>query len=192
MMPRNVPYVSSVVDTSITDPSMGDHPLSRVSADSTLTSNNFFDYSFLPENFTIDYGASSSYLSWWNQTPGFQCEIFPQTVSTKTFLSVIFALVTVVCGPGNCLLCFLIARHKRLRSVTNLLIANLAVSDALVALICAPFSLQYYLVQNWVLPDFMCPVMATTKNVSLYVSVNTLLVIAVDSFWVTLYFNVEL
>ncbi|XP_071483888.1 prokineticin receptor 2-like [Diadema antillarum] len=100
----------------------------------------------------------------------------------KVFLGIVFSLVTVVCGPGNCLLCFLIARHKRLRSVTNLLIANLAVSDALVALVSTPFALHYYMKQNWVLPDFMCPLMNMLKNVSLFVSVNTLLVIAVDRY----------
>lgn len=98
----------------------------------------------------------------------------------KVFLAVSFVLTTVVCGLGNFLLCFLIARHRRLRSVTNLLIANLAGSDALVALFCAPLSLRFYMTQDWDMPKVLCPIVGTTKNVSLYVSVNTLLVIAVD------------
>ncbi|XP_071483889.1 prokineticin receptor 2-like [Diadema antillarum] len=100
----------------------------------------------------------------------------------KVFLTMSFVLTIVVCGFGNCLLCFLIARHKRLRSVTNLLIGNLAASDALVALFSAPLTLHSYLVQDWTLPEILCPIVGTVKIVSLYVSVNTLLVIAVDRY----------
>ena len=70
--------------------------------------------------------------------------------------------------------------QKRLRSVTNLLIANLALSDLLLALLSLPFSLHYYLHQDWVFGEWMCTLVGTVKFVSIYVSINTLLVIAVD------------
>ena len=108
------------------------------------------------------------------------CGLMPLNVATQTFLVVVFALVTIVCGIGNILLCFIIFMQKRLQTVTNLLIANLAVSDALVGLLCAPFSLHFYFNQNWVFGEIMCPLVGTVKSVSLYVSVNTLLVIAAD------------
>ncbi len=98
----------------------------------------------------------------------------------KFFLAVTFTLTIVISGIGDSLLVFIILFHKRLRTVTNLMIANLAVSDALTALLSAPFTLHYYLTQRWAFGTVMCPLVGTIKNVSLYVSVNTLLVIAMD------------
>ncbi|XP_070552912.1 prokineticin receptor 1-like [Ptychodera flava] len=105
-------------------------------------------------------------------------------IAAKVLLATIFILVFVICGFGNALLCFTIFRLKRLRTVTNLFIASLAISDAFVALFCAPFDVYYYLVQDWIFGETMCTVAATLKMVSLYVSVNTLLAIAVERYYV--------
>ncbi|XP_054755418.2 prokineticin receptor 2-like [Lytechinus pictus] len=124
----------------------------------------------------LDYPSSSG------DERGCYATDYDVSEGVKVFLTVSFVLTIAVCGVGNSLLCFLIIRHKRLRSVTNLLIANLAGSDALVALFSAPLSLHVYLQQNWTLPFTLCPIVGTVKNVSLYVSVNTLLVIAIDRY----------
>ncbi|XP_002737942.2 prokineticin receptor 2-like [Saccoglossus kowalevskii] len=105
-------------------------------------------------------------------------------VAVKTILVVTFIVIIIVCGFGNTLLCLTIFRQKRLRTVTNLFIASLAVSDAMVAILCAPFNLYYYLYQNWVFGDAMCSVVGTVKMVSLNVSINTLLVIALERYYV--------
>ncbi|XP_006819708.1 prokineticin receptor 2-like [Saccoglossus kowalevskii] len=104
--------------------------------------------------------------------------------AAKIVLTVIFVLIFLVCGFGNSLLCFTIFRLKRLRTVTNLFIASLAVSDALVAIICAPLTLYYYLEQNWIFGSILCTIVGTVKVVSLNVSVNTLLVIAMERYYV--------
>ncbi|XP_077984723.1 prokineticin receptor 2-like [Glandiceps talaboti] len=102
----------------------------------------------------------------------------------KILLVVILLLVIMVCGFGNTLLAFTIFRLKRLRTVTNLFIASLALSDALVAVLCAPLSLYFYLAQTWIFGEFMCIIVGTVKIVSLNVSVNTLLVIAIERYYV--------
>ncbi|XP_022086282.1 prokineticin receptor 1-like [Acanthaster planci] len=101
----------------------------------------------------------------------------------KVFLLVTFVSVTVVCGVGNSLLCFIVLTQKRLRSVTNLFITNLAASDLLMAVLSVPFTLHYYLHQNWIFGAWMCSFVGTVKLVSIYVSINTLLVIAVDRYY---------
>lgn len=107
-------------------------------------------------------------------------DFLEMSFTAKVFLTISFILTFVVCGVGDTILCVLILRHQRLRSVTNLLIANLAVSDVIVAVFCVPFKLVYFLRVNWFGGAVLCRAVATFQVVSLFVSVNTLLVIAVD------------
>lgn len=119
---------------------------------------------------------------------GVPAEDIPDTTRGRAFLvaSVVMAVVLVVimavCGVGNCLFIASLARYKQLRSLTNLLIANLAVSDALVAAVCCPFLLHYYVVKqlSWEHGLLLCAATNYLRTVSLYVSTNALLAIAVD------------
>ncbi|XP_022086364.1 prokineticin receptor 2-like [Acanthaster planci] len=140
-----------------------------------------------------DQANLTSDLAYWNNSQEFSwghlgseyfdtdCAVYIHPV-VKVFLAVTFILTIVISGVGDSLLVFIILFHKRLRTVTNLMIANLAVSDALMALLSAPFTLHYYMTDNWAFGSVMCRFVGTVKNASLFVSVNTLLVIAVDRF----------
>lgn len=102
-------------------------------------------------------------------------------------IGVVLVGIMLVCGVGNCLFITSLARYKQLRNLTNLLIANLAVSDVLVAAICCPFLLDYYVVKqlSWEHGLLLCASTNYLRTVSLYVSTNALLAIAVDR-WVHL------
>ncbi|KAI8499147.1 G-protein coupled receptor [Branchiostoma belcheri] len=77
-----------------------------------------------------------------------------------------------------------LGRYKKARTKTNLLIANLAFSDFVVAILCVPFSLDYYVIhdQAWRYGGEMCAVVNYVKTVSLHVSTNALVVIGVDRY----------
>ena len=45
---------------------------------------------------------------------------------------------------------------RRMQTVTNFYIANLALSDVVLALFCIPFQFRAALMQRWDLPEFMC------------------------------------
>ena len=100
--------------------------------------------------------------------------------AAKAVLGLSYSLMIPVCGIGNILLCYSIYRFRRMRSTTNLLIGNLAFSDFLVAVIVAPFNFYFYMNQDWPFGKAMCVIVAYLKAVSLYVSTNSLLVIAID------------
>lgn len=61
------------------------------------------------------------------------------------FVSAIFIvaylLIFIVCMVGNGMVCFIVLRSKHMRTVTNLFIFNLAVSDLLVGIFCMPTTL---------------------------------------------------
>lgn len=115
----------------------------------------------------------------------------PDTTQGRAFfvativIAVVLGGIMLVCGVGNCLFIANLARYKQLRNLTNLLIANLAVSDVLVAAVCCPFLLDYYVVKqlSWDHGLLLCAATNYLRTVSLYVSTNALLAIAVDR-WV--------
>lgn len=112
----------------------------------------------------------------------------PDTTQGRAFfvativIAVVLVAIMLVCGVGNCLFIASLARYKQLRNLTNLLIANLAVSDVLVAAVCCPFLLDYYVVKqlSWDHGLLLCAATNYLRTVSLYVSTNALLAIAVD------------
>lgn len=52
-----------------------------------------------------------------------------------------YILVLLLCVGGNGLVCLVVLRNRNMRSVTNLFILNLAISDLLVGVFCVPTTL---------------------------------------------------
>ncbi|XP_059811262.1 prokineticin receptor 1-like [Hypanus sabinus] len=109
-----------------------------------------------------------------------------KTYQVRVVIGVVLVCIMLVCGVGNLLFIVTLARHKNLRNVTNLLIVNLAVSDFIVATVCCPFEMDYYVVRelSWNFGHVLCSSVNYLRMVSLYVSTNALLVIAVDRYLV--------
>lgn len=68
--------------------------------------------------------------------------------AAKIVIGVALVGIMLVCGIGNFVFIAALARYKKLRNLTNLLIANLAISDFIVAIVCCPFEMDYYVVQQ--------------------------------------------
>ncbi|CAN7995228.1 unnamed protein product, partial [Ixodes hexagonus] len=69
-----------------------------------------------------------------------------------TLYSVIFVFAVV----GNVLVLVTLVQNKRMRTVTNVFLVNLAVSDLLLGVLCMPFTLVGSLLRNFVFGDIMC------------------------------------
>jgi len=48
------------------------------------------------------------------------------------------------------------ATGRRMNTVINLYIGNLAIADVVIAIFCIPFQFQAAILQRWDLPEFMC------------------------------------
>ena len=66
--------------------------------------------------------------------------------------SIIFFLAVV----GNILVIVTLAQNKRMRTVTNVFLLNLSVSDLLLAVFCMPFTLIPTLLQDFIFGKVMC------------------------------------
>ncbi|TSN48489.1 Prokineticin receptor 1 [Bagarius yarrelli] len=121
---------------------------------------------------------------------GIPAEEMPDTTQSLAYfvativIGVVLVCIMLVCGIGNFLFIATLARYKKLRSLTNLLIANLAISDFLVAVVCCPFLVDYYVVKqlSWDHGKVLCACVNYLRTMSLYVSTNALLAIAVDRY----------
>ncbi|XP_013851547.1 prokineticin receptor 1 [Phacochoerus africanus] len=104
--------------------------------------------------------------------------------AAKIVIGMALVGIMLVCGIGNFIFIVALARYKKLRNLTNLLIANLAISDFLVAIVCCPFEMDYYVVRqlSWEHGHVLCASVNYLRTVSLYVSTNALLAIAIDRY----------
>lgn len=66
--------------------------------------------------------------------------------------SVIFLLSVV----GNTLVILTLVQNRRMRTVTNVFLLNLSISDLLLAVFCMPFTLVPTLLQNFIFGATMC------------------------------------
>ncbi|KAK1333007.1 hypothetical protein QTO34_006539 [Cnephaeus nilssonii] len=108
--------------------------------------------------------------------------------AAKIVIGMALVGIMLVCGIGNFIFIAALARYKKLRNLTNLLIANLAISDFLVAIVCCPFEMDYYVVRqlSWEHGHILCASVNYLRTVSLYVSTNALLAMpSTEQVWCT-------
>ncbi|GAU96604.1 hypothetical protein RvY_08031-1 [Ramazzottius varieornatus] len=91
-----------------------------------------------------------------------------------------YAIIMVVSLLGNILVCYVIIKLKRMHTVTNLFIFNLAVSDLLISCVNIPFSLVRLLMDDWPLGQIMCQFLPFVQVTAVYVSSWTMVCIAYD------------
>lgn len=64
-----------------------------------------------------------------------------------------YLLIFLMCMVGNGMVCFIILRSRNMRTVTNLFILNLAISDLLVGIFCMPTTLVDNIITGQWLPS---------------------------------------
>lgn len=104
-----------------------------------------------------------------------------QDPEMKWLRLVFYSIICVVGTIGNALV-ILAYRNPRMRSVTNLFIANLGVADLTVTLINVPFSVTYPTLGHWPFGNVLCKVVPFILGVTLFSSVGTLMAIAADRY----------
>ncbi|XP_060895876.1 prokineticin receptor 1b [Labrus mixtus] len=148
--------------------------------------------SHMDVNFTGSLPAAKldHYMDMYEMDYGIPPEEIPDTTQGQAFfvativIGVVLICIVLVCGLGNFIFIATLTRYKKLRNLTNLLIANLAISDFIVAVVCCPFLVDYYVVKqlSWDHGLVLCASVNYLRTVSLYVSTNALLAIAVDRY----------
>lgn len=74
------------------------------------------------------------------------------TIAIIPLYSVIFLLAVI----GNSLVILTLVQNKRMRTITNLFLLNLAASDLFLGVFCMPFTLLGMLLRDFIFGEFMC------------------------------------
>lgn len=121
-------------------------------------------------------------LALWKEIPWDFADDCSPSAGGTTFLIIAYSAVMAVGLIGNSCLVFVITRHKEMRNVTNIFIANLSCSDLLMCVVCLPVTIVYTLMDRWVLGDVLCRLTPFVQCVSVSVSIFSLVLIAMERY----------
>ena len=127
------------------------------------TANNTMNYTYVYD-YDYDYAEQEErfyFVLWMIVTP------------------ILFGIIFLLGTGGNCLVVYVILAKPALRTVTNLLLLNLAIADIAFLLICVPFTAYKYVAVTWPFGDILCKVVKYFLYVSAYVTIYTLVAISV-------------
>lgn len=109
-----------------------------------------------------------------------------ESLRSVPFQSIVYFLyisIIIVAFLGNGVVCHIVLSKPRMRTVTNLFIANLAVGDILMTIFCVPFSFFSILVlAYWPFGNVLCHLVNYSQAVSVLVSAYTLVAISIDRY----------
>uniref|UniRef100_A0A8D2L7Y9 Pyroglutamylated RFamide peptide receptor n=1 Tax=Varanus komodoensis TaxID=61221 RepID=A0A8D2L7Y9_VARKO len=92
------------------------------------------------------------------------------------------ALICALALFGNGLVLYVVARRKAMRTVTNIFICSLALSDVLIALFCVPFTLLQNVSRNWPGGAFACKMVPFVQSTAIVTEILTMSCIAVERY----------
>jgi len=91
----------------------------------------------------------------------------------------LFGLISFIGVLGNVLVIYVIANQARMRTITNLLLLNVAVGDLVFVIIVPPLTAYQFATASWPFGDFACRSMHYVVNIIAYVTVYTLVLVAI-------------
>uniref|UniRef100_A0ACB8EZW7 Uncharacterized protein n=2 Tax=Sphaerodactylus townsendi TaxID=933632 RepID=A0ACB8EZW7_9SAUR len=107
---------------------------------------------------------------------------YQHSPAIATIFIIAYLIVFLSCMAGNSLVCIVVMKSRRMRTVTNLFIFNLAISDLLVGIFCVPTTLMDNLITGWPFNQIVCTMSGLVQGMSVSASVFTLVAIAMDRF----------
>ncbi|XP_053556789.1 pyroglutamylated RF-amide peptide receptor [Bombina bombina] len=101
-------------------------------------------------------------------------------VHTKIAFVTICVLIFVLALFGNSLVLYVVTRSKSMRTVTNIFICSLALSDLLIAFFCIPFTMLQNISSNWMGGAFACKMVPFVQSTAIVTEILTMTCIAVE------------
>ena len=96
---------------------------------------------------------------------------------------IVYTILSILTVGGNALVCLIVFHFMGVTTVTNLFIANLAVTDLFIGLFCIPIVLvSDYLLTDWPFGALMCKFTSFAQSVFVVCTVYTLIAMSVDRY----------
>ena len=126
---------------------------------------------------------SSGYLF-----PSAKSKLPGEHLTFKAIKLILYSIIFLVSVTGNSLVCLVVARCHRMRTVTNYFLLNLAIADLTVTCICIPFDIPVQ--ENnykWPYGQFICKILYPLQTMSMFASIFTLTAVGLNRFWAIVY-----
>uniref|UniRef100_A0A8D0GCM0 Cholecystokinin receptor type A n=1 Tax=Sphenodon punctatus TaxID=8508 RepID=A0A8D0GCM0_SPHPU len=94
----------------------------------------------------------------------------------------LYSLIFLLSVLGNTLVIAVLIRNKRMRTVTNIFLLSLAVSDLMLCLFCMPFTLIPNLLKDFIFGSAVCKTTSYFMGVSVSVSTFNLVAISLERY----------
>src|SRR5690349_21768656 len=115
-----------------------------------------------------------------NETTGEECEWSPPFDDyILAIFGVLYSLVIIAATVGNALVVYVVLTNRKMQSVTNTFIANLAASDLLVVLSSGWVTPAYALMGRWAFGEMMCYLLPLITGAGMFISTITFTSIAI-------------
>ncbi|XP_043266794.1 cholecystokinin receptor type A-like isoform X4 [Venturia canescens] len=95
----------------------------------------------------------------------------------------LYTIIFLLAVIGNSLVILTLVQHQRMRTITNVFLLNLAVSDLMLGVLCMPFTLIGTILRDFVFGEVMCKLVPYLQACSVSVSVWTLVAISVERYY---------
>ncbi|WAQ99490.1 CCKAR-like protein [Mya arenaria] len=95
----------------------------------------------------------------------------------------IYSTIFILAVVGNGLVILTLVQNTRMRTVTNVFLLNLAISDLLLAVFCMPFTLIPIQIKNFIFGPVMCVSIRYAQGVSVGASCFTLVAISLERYF---------
>ncbi|KAF7489586.1 Cholecystokinin receptor type A [Sarcoptes scabiei] len=169
-----IDFIPSIDDNKIVNELI--HPiLSPSSLHPTITS------SFTASSTSISSSSAATASTSITSSP------FPteSLITFDTLLTLIlpYSIIFVLSIVGNLLVIITLTLDRSMRSVTNIFLLNLAISDQLLGVFCMPFTLVGVLLRRFIFGPVLCHLISYFQAVSVAVSVWTLTAMSIERYY---------
>ncbi|XP_008554202.1 trissin receptor isoform X2 [Microplitis demolitor] len=103
-------------------------------------------------------------------------------IDVKIIFITLYSIVFFFCFFGNLLVILVVMYSRRMRGITNFFLANLAVADLCVGIFCVYQTLINYIMNSWLLGDFLCKVYIFVHALSYTASIMILVLVCVERY----------
>ncbi|XP_044878630.1 neuropeptide FF receptor 1 isoform X1 [Mauremys mutica] len=136
---------------------------------------------FLPSNSSSPYSKNDSRNRVFREKYTFS-SYYQHSSPIAVMFILAYIFIFLMCMIGNLLVGVIVLKNRQMRTVTNMFILNLAISDLLVGIFCMPSTLVDNLITGWPFDNAMCKMSGLVQGMSVSSSVFTLVAIAVERF----------
>ncbi|CAJ0608754.1 unnamed protein product [Cylicocyclus nassatus] len=103
-------------------------------------------------------------------------------LAVRMLMLALYSTVFIVAVSGNFLVVYVVIGSKRMQTVTNIFITNLAISDLMVNFTSLWLTPMYTYVGHWIWGDLLCHGLPLFQGTSIFISTLTLMAIAMDRY----------